>query len=129
MPLLFQKIIKRADVEMNPHVQYCFGDNDKRQGMGGQAAEMRGSPNTHGIRTKKSPSMDPHAFYTDDEYDENVAKIDADFSAIATLLEEGNIVVFPTDGFGTGMARLAETAPRTFAYIRKLEEELAVQYA
>ena len=41
MPVVRQKRIVRAELQANPHVLYLFGDNDQRDGYGGQAAEMR----------------------------------------------------------------------------------------
>ena len=37
----------------NPRAIYVFGDNLLRKGLGGQAKEMRGEPNTLGIVSKK----------------------------------------------------------------------------
>jgi len=95
---------------------FVFGDNDQRSGFGGQAKEMRGEPNTIGVRVKKAPSMDNGSFYTDEEYESNVRKIAEDLEHLYKVAY-GKTIVFPTNGVGTGMAMLNRTAPRTFAYL------------
>ena len=47
------KVITRDKIKENPDVLYLFGDNLLRKGLGGQAKEMRGEPNTLGIVSKK----------------------------------------------------------------------------
>ena len=117
MPVILQYRIYRSDLELNPDVYYCFGDNDERVGMGGQAKECRGERNAIGIRTKKTPGVDESAYYTDDEMAENIKKISEDFAAVLDLLVAGKTVVIPTEGFGTGLAELKERAPRTLKHI------------
>ena len=56
------------DVATNPNKIYIYGDNDERKGLGGQAI-IRNEPNTIGIRTKKKPSTEKGAYYTDKEFD------------------------------------------------------------
>jgi hypothetical protein len=108
MPLLKQKWITRADLQANPTWWYCFGDNLQRIGLGGQAKEMRGEPNAFGIPTKASPWLylddNLHFLHIAEEY----AVL---FDTIDTLLAQGDTVVFPEDGFGTGLADLATHAP------------------
>ena len=113
MPVILQYRIYRSDLELNPDVFYCFGDNDERVGMGGQAKECRGERNAIGIRTKKTPGVEESAYYTDDEMAENIKN----FAAVLDLLVAGKTVVIPTEGFGTGLAELKERAPRTLTHI------------
>ena len=116
--IIMQYRIFRSDLELNPDVYYCFGDNDQRVGKGGQAFHCRGEPNAIGIRTKKTPGEDESAYYTDDEFDENCQKIADDFCIVLNHLVARKTVVFPTEGFGTGFAELEERAPRTLEYIQ-----------
>jgi hypothetical protein len=111
-----RKIITRGEVRDNPDKIYVFGDNDKRAGLGGQAAAMRGEPNAIGVRTKKAPDNKPGSFYSDAEFDANRQKIDEDFSKVVAQARAGKPIVIPEDGLGTGRARLG---PRTLAYINK----------
>ncbi len=126
--IILQYRIYRSDLELNPEIIYCFGDNDDRVGLGGQAAEMRGEPNALGIRTKKNPSNAPTAFYTDEEYDECVEKIEEDFMRVEISLQNGVAIVMPTEGFGTGLSKLREGAPRILKYINDRVEALVEKY-
>lgn len=114
MPLILQSRIYRADLKANPAALYVFGDNEERWGLGGQAREMRGEPNAHGVATLKAPGV----FWTDDEFTRQCAVIDVDMLLPFKRLRDGVTIVFPLDGIGTGLADLAARAPRTFAYLQ-----------
>lgn len=121
-----RQFITRAFVRANRNKLFLFGDNLERRGLGGQAAAMRGEPNAIGIPTKKSPSYKDDAFFSDDEFEQNKAAIDAAFAKVASAITEANrTIVIPTDGLGTGRAQLRRRAPRTFAYLQKRLAELA----
>lgn len=121
-----RQFITRAFVGANRNKLFLFGDNLERRGLGGQAAAMRGEPNAIGIPTKKSPSYKDDAFFSDDEFEQNKAAIDAAFAKVARAITEANrTIVIPTDGLGTGRAQLRRRAPRTFAYLQKRLAELA----
>ena len=122
MPVVRQKRIVRAELQANPHVLYMFGDNDQRDGYGGQAAEMRDEENAAGVRTKWAPSNEASAFFSDHEFDRITVLIDADLESAREKLAEGGVVVIPLDGLGTGLSRLPQKAPRIAAF---LEERLA----
>jgi hypothetical protein len=117
MPLIFQKVYKRDDARRNPEVLYVFGDNVRRVGLGGQAREMRQEPNAVGVATKVSPY---ECF--GDKPEEIIAQnriIDIDMKPLFDHLKNGGIVVWPTDGIGTGLAGLPVYAPMTFEYIQQ----------
>lgn len=115
--IIYQKWIYREDLQANPNVMYLFGDNVDRVGRGGQAKEMRGEPNAHGIATKVSPSTHPKAFFNDDEFMRFSQIIFNDFSAAFGKVAQGGTVVIPLDGLGTGLSKLPERAPRLNAYL------------
>lgn len=115
MPLILQHRINREDLIANPNVLYVFGDNEQRHGLGGQAAEMRGEPNAVGVATLASPGR----FWTDTDYARQCRVIDRDMLPLFVALREGKTVVFPGDGIGTGLARLKESSPMTFDYLRR----------
>ena len=92
---------------------YIFGDNSLSRGKGGQAI-IRDSKNAFGIPTKKAPSTGEDAYFKDSELESNKQEID---EAIAKIVNDGREVVFPKDGIGTGLAKLKEKAPKTFAYL------------
>src|SRR4051812_17826964 len=96
--------ITRDDVQANPDKVFLFGDNLERVGMGGQAGAMRGEPNAVGVPTKKTPTMGPDAFFTDEEYDNNCWAIRQALSAAyAHAHVKGQVIVVPADGLGTGL--------------------------
>ncbi len=120
MPLIIQSRIYRVDLRANPKVLYVFGDNAERWGYGGQAAEMRGEPNSIGIATLRSPGV----FWSDDNFAANCGIIDADMAPLFSALTVGRTIVFPLDGVGTGLARLRENAPDTFRHLQNKISEL-----
>ena len=113
MPLILQHRIQRADLKANPHVLYVFGDNPERQGFGGQAGEMRGEPNALGVATCSlaKPWSEANAAA-------QCALIDADLAPAFEALRHGEIVVFPLDGIGTGIADLERRSPTTWAHLQ-----------
>lgn len=112
-------IITRQYVKDNKHQFFVFGDNDEKTGLGGQAAEMRGEPNTIGIPTKKKPDTTEDSYYTDAEFENNKKKMNYAINLIIRAIREGKTVVFPSAGVGTGLAKLQEKAPRTYEFLQK----------
>jgi len=110
--------ITRKFIQANPSTLFVFGDNDARWGLGGMAKEFRGEPNTIGISTKKAPSMNTDAFYTDEEYKENVKKIDETIHNIVHLMSTDQYkLLYIPHGIGKGYAKLPEKAPKTYYYL------------
>lgn len=93
---------------------FVFGDNTKRVGNGGQAI-IRDMPNALGLVTKRLPSHTIDAYMTGTK--EDYAAVDADLEHIQKLLDEGNTVIFPAAGVGTGLAALNVHAPKLLIYI------------
>ena len=121
-----RQFITRAYVRANRDKLFLFGDNLERRGFGGQAAVMRREPNAIGIPTKKSPSYRDDAFFSDDEFEQNKASIDAAFAEIMRAITDSiRVIVIPSDGLGTGRAQLERRAPRTFAHLQKRLTEIA----
>lgn len=113
------RFISRDYVRANPDMIFLFGDNLENRGFGGQAAAMRGEPNAIGIPTKKSPSYADTAFFTDREFEQNKAAIDAAFAKLAKAMSDSiRVIVVPSGGLGTGRAQLGKRAPRTFSYLQ-----------
>lgn len=118
MPLTVQKEwFTKEQIRANPKTWFVFGDNEMRQGTGGQAKPCRGEPNTIGIRTKRKPLTAPDAYWHDSDYARNKKLVTEDFYVVYQKLRAGNKVIFPADGFGTGLALLEQNAPKTLAYI------------
>lgn len=118
--VLYKKNITRLYVRQNIDWIFLFGDNMLRQGMGGQAAQMRGEPNAVGIITKRFPSMRPDSFLYEKDYEEARTWVDRDFAGIP----DGVTVIIPYYGIGTGLARLKMTCPKLLEYIEKRIENL-----
>lgn len=109
--------IRREDIQANPDKVFVFGDNMMRQGLGGQAKEMRGEPNVIGIVTKHSPESNPESYFNDKDFDNLKKHIDADVNQIIEKIKQGKTIVFPKMGIGTGLAQLDMRAPKTFKYL------------
>jgi hypothetical protein len=122
MPVLFQKVIMRQDARRNSKVLYVFGDNVVHKGFYGQARELRNEPNAVGIRTKYTPQQ-----YFAEAPAETIAQtrmIDQDMKRLFEHVKHGGIVVWPTDGIGTGAARMHIQAPTTFEHLEAKFEAL-----
>jgi hypothetical protein len=126
--ILFQKRIYREDLKRNPKVMYVFGDNMKRVGMGGQAAEMRGEPNAAGIPTKWAPGMADRDFFCPEDYSQVIHTIGDDFRTLRDHADYGCTIVFPADGLGTGLSELPTRAPNILRYIDAWIEILVARY-
>lgn len=101
-------------VRSNENWVVLFGDNLRGVGHAGQAC-IRDLPQAYGIPTKKEPSMSEGSFFTDEEFEQNTTHI---VEAMLLLpwqeLRQGSkILVLPKHGLGTGLAELAQKAPRT----------------
>jgi len=103
-----------SEVKANPDKIYVFGDNTDRKGTGGQAT-IRNNPNAFGIATKVHPTNNSDAFMSDKDLESNKKVIDSD---IQKILDQNKLLVFPKDGFGTGLAKLKEKAPQTYKYLK-----------
>ena len=62
--LIFKGFWTLENVTSKPDYLFIYGDNDVKNGKGGQAI-IRDLPNTAGIPTKKYPNNNPASFYTD----------------------------------------------------------------
>lgn len=86
-----------------PNKIFVFGDNMKRYGKRGQAI-IRDEPNAYGIATKRYPSMEDWAFFSDkeDEFD----CVLNDLRGLYILSKTHTTIVFPKAGIGTGLAKM-----------------------
>lgn len=105
-----------SDIKSHPKKIFVFGDNNLRYGKGGQAI-IRDLPNTIGLRTKKAPNNQLSSFYSDSDLEENKKNIIEDILTIKDLQLKGNVIVFSNGGYGTGLSKLKEHAPKTFEYL------------
>ncbi len=121
MIILRQYRIHREDLKANPNVLYIFGDNLDREGLGGQAGEMRGEPNAFGIATKRGIGHGYPDDYFFDDQDDVIPILTEEFKRLHSLLGHGRwtALIIPLDGIGTGLSRLPETAPKALAWIEE----------
>lgn len=124
MPSLFlfmvirtNHIITRAEVQANPTTLYLFGDNELRKGFGGQAKEMRGEPNTVGIRTKRYPANTARSFFSDDRLFQQCEMIRYDIYQAIKMYEYTPYTTLVIPPIGTGLADLPKRAPGTYEYL------------
>jgi hypothetical protein len=121
MPIRYVKWITREMVRAQPGAIFVFGDNLRREGLGGQAKAMRGEPNAIGIATKRAPTMSESAFFKD--CDEDRAALQADLLRVWRQITVGKTIYAPADGLGTGLSMLPEKAPELYAILLKFFRE------
>ena len=112
MPIKRMKFISRAFVKEHPEWCFVFGDNEMRQGFGGQAAAMRGEPNSIGVATKVSPGTNEGAYWSDNHFLDHVIQLCSDFQMVQDELDLETVVVIPSDGLGTGLSELPKRATK-----------------
>jgi guanylate kinase len=95
---------------------FLFGDNERREGKGGQA-KIRDEPNAFGIRTKRAPKTNQGAYWSDENYQQNIEMMADDFRRVFREIRPGMTLVIPGSGLGTGRALLPERAPKTFEWL------------
>lgn len=100
---MYTKELLRA----SPEKIFVFGDNMRRYGKRGQAM-IRDEPNAYGIATKRYPSMDGWAFFSDKE-----DELDCVLNDLRGLykLSQTRTIVFPIAGIGTGLAQMEKRSP------------------
>jgi hypothetical protein len=123
-PIIYRDWITRYDLKIAPGVYFIFGDNCARKGRGGQAAEMRGEPNAIGVVTKRSPSMDEGAFFSDDEDADRIA-LASDLLHVVGLWNAGHQIVASSFGLGTERARLREKAPGLYKMLYETFQKMS----
>jgi ribA/ribD-fused uncharacterized protein len=127
--LRHEPVVRRAMLRAEPDTLFVFGDNMRRAGMGGQAAEMRGEPNAVGIPTKVAPSMAPDAFFTDADLPRALDAFAPAFARLEAHLRAGGKIVVPEAGIGGGLAQLAQRAPRIHEALTRAMDALDRQAA
>lgn len=107
----------------NPNKLFIFGDNTQRYGKAGQA-QIRECQNSVGLATKFNPGMNDHDFFSDARLEECSTIMEQDVQKIINCLTNPSrgfdTLVFPVNGFGTGLSQLPEKAPRTYGMLCKL---------
>ena len=115
-------------IEKYKDYTFVFGDNLIGKGKKGQAV-IREYSNTYGIPTKRLPTMNDNAFFSDKEDEIAIVKKKLEILKISML--EGSKIVLPYDGIGTGLAKLETHSRYIFEYIREFIDNnfLSFHYA
>lgn len=118
MTVRYMRFISRAYLQAHPKILVPWGDNLAGYGMGGQAAEMRGEPNAVSIYTKKKPTRNDDAYFTDADLDLFRENLLIPYRLLRAHLDNGGTVSCPSAGVGTDRAALPLRAPRCFKMLR-----------
>ena len=111
------------DCRNNQNSIFVFGDNNEKSGKKGQAI-IRDESNAFGIPTKRYPSYSNNAYYSDINYDDNINRIDIAIKKILKESDNYDIIYFPEDGLGTGLAKLSTKAPNTYKYLLEYMKDI-----
>lgn len=111
MPLEYMNWYTKQLIRSNPDKFYIFGDNFAERGLGGQAREARGEPNSIGIYTKRYSSYNENAFLKDSDLPEWKSLTVPRLTLVLNVLQNNKIIVWPLAGIGTGLAELDKRAP------------------
>jgi hypothetical protein len=113
----------KEDCLKNKNALFVFGDNDIKRGIGGQAI-IRLFRNSFGIPTKKYPNYKSISYYADREYDKQCEKIIDSIEDLIIKSEHYDVIYFPEDGLGTGLAKLNIKSPKTFEFLNCVIKEI-----
>ncbi len=118
--------IYREDLKNNPNILYIFGDNLDREGLGGQAKEMRGEQNAFGIATKRSIYHGDNKDYFFDGEKDVLPILQNEFDHLRAFIKSDSwkAICIPSDGIGTGLSMMPEYAPKALKFINMRLEEL-----
>ncbi len=110
----FEEVITVEMCKQHPNAIFVFGDNLLQRGKAGQAV-IRECSNAFGIPTKRVPSMNKDAFFSDtiDEY----AIVKQKLIYLWNNHIEGKEIVLPANKIGSGLAKLKVYSPKIEALI------------
>lgn len=118
------RVIKRDKIKENIDVLYLFGDNVLRKGLGGQAKEMRGEPNTLGIVSKKYPSNEASSFFRDEDFYYWLEIFSKDIENLAKEVNTGRYRALVIPQIGIGLADLPNKAPKIWKHLKQTLDSL-----
>jgi hypothetical protein len=106
-----------------------FGDNCNQTGKGGQAI-IRDAKCAFGIVTKRRPSCESHAYFSDTSLADRTALL-ADINALHLKLQANPLLVayFPEHGPGTGLSEMPTRCPNLFKEMNDvIKERFGIDY-
>lgn len=116
------RLVDMYSVELtkaHPNEIFVFGDNLVRRGVakGAGQAIIRHQSNAYGIPTKRLPSTDESAYFSDKD-DEIIAMEEALRGLYK--LSKTHALVFPEGGLGTGRAEMRKRSPKAWARMNQI---------
>lgn len=113
---VFAENLNKTLCQNNPSALVVFGDNLITKGKAGQAI-IRDERNAFGVPTKRLPSMNSNAFFSDleDEYQEVKDKL----IYLWGEHTRGKIIILPDNMIGTGLADLQNRSPKIMKLIER----------
>lgn len=112
----FHEVLDSKLCTSNPNAIIVFGDNLIGKGKAGQAI-IRDESNALGVPTKRLPSMEQSAFFSDkqDEYDVVKNKL----IYLWNEHKKGKVIILPEAQIGSGLAKLEQKSPKINELIRR----------
>jgi hypothetical protein len=119
-------------VRSYPDRLFVFGDNEVGWGVLGQAC-IRYEQNAVGIPTTIRPGKNSSDYWSDANYEHNCKILDTAIAKVLKKLRQRDTktkqrlytgLVLPQNQIGSGLARLPELAPRTYAYLETAMKNL-----
>lgn len=111
---LFKEMLDLTLCKNNPEAIIVFGDNLLGKGKAGQAI-IRDEPNSFGVPTKRLPSMNTDAFFSDREDEYEVIK--QKLTYLWRQHDSGKTIILPVNKIGSGLANISSKSPRVSALI------------
>lgn len=105
----------------NPDAIIVYGDNLLRRGKAGQAI-IRDEKNSFGIPTKRLPSMNDNAFFSD--RDDEVGIVLVSLNLLRKYSKDGKTVILPSNMIGSGLAKLETKSPVVYNLINDFYKEV-----
>ena len=120
--------ITKNEIQQSYYTIYVFGDNLERKGLGGQASIARPfvtCGKAIGIPTKRKPTMEPDAFFSDKN--DEIEAVNQSFLEIESKQNQGyHIIFFPN--IGAGLAELSRRSPKIHALIQQFIANFEFKY-
>lgn len=116
---------RRDDIAAHPDWLFVFGEIAERENK--KSCSSASFRNTVGITVKRGTYSCDHAFFTDDDYHSVLDDNQQATLRLRRKMQSGKYkkLVLPEKCWGTGHAELDTRAPKIFAVVKRLYDELA----
>ena len=123
MPVIALVDISKRDVLVNQTVMFVVPSTDKG------IFNFVNLANVVGLRVKAAPSQEKEAYWSDDTYQINIQKIDADIRIIEEHLRNNGVVVLYEIDIFSEITQLEKYAPRTVDYLFRSVQNIKDKYS